>query len=190
MKHKQCSIKGFEKLYYIYENGDIYSVRKKRLLKHQPNGVYRYMYVCLTGRNKQQLRTGVHRLVAHHWINPQPERHPVLGKYEINHIDGNTLNNHYSNLEWITHSENMRKAVDLNGRWLIGRPKGLPHKQSTKQLMSEAKMISTILKKGGIEVNCASIQDAADYINVSRRTIERNKNSYKTVKGFSIRTLS
>lgn len=48
----------------------------------------------------------VHRLVAQLFI-PNPE-----GKSEINHRDGNKLNNHVSNLEWATRSENMCHAVD------------------------------------------------------------------------------
>lgn len=42
----------------------------------------------------------VHRLVAIEWI-PNP-----MNKAEVNHKDGNKSNNHVSNLEWNTKSEN------------------------------------------------------------------------------------
>ena len=46
----------------------------------------------------------LHRAVAKAFI-PNPENLP-----EVNHIDGNKLNNHASNLEWTTHKKNMEHA--------------------------------------------------------------------------------
>jgi hypothetical protein len=46
----------------------------------------------------------VHRLIAIAFI-PNPDNLP-----EINHIDGDPLNNNISNLEWCTHQYNMQHA--------------------------------------------------------------------------------
>lgn len=92
--------------YQISNFGRVKSFKYKtpRILKpkFKPNG---YLCVCLCkdGATKTFL---VHRLVALCFI-PNP-----LNKPEINHCDGCKFNNHVSNLEWATRSENVRHAVD------------------------------------------------------------------------------
>ena len=40
--------------------------------------------------------------------------------YEVNHIDGNKLNNDLSNLEWCTHSENTIHAINNGLKTVFG----------------------------------------------------------------------
>ena len=48
----------------------------------------------------------IHKLVASNYIDNQ------YNKPQVNHIDGNKSNNHVSNLEWVTQSENIRHAIN------------------------------------------------------------------------------
>lgn len=110
MQEKQ--IKGYEGLYTITENGVIYSLGKglstnpmfseKRAisLKKTQNGYI----ACKLFKDGKRKYFFVHRLVAQSFI-VNPENKP-----EINHIDGNKANNHTSNLEWVTSSENQKHA--------------------------------------------------------------------------------
>jgi hypothetical protein len=58
-----------------------------------------------TEQNTEPNSSSVHRLIAETFI-PNPENKKV-----VNHIDGNTLNNAVTNLEWVTQSENMQHAI-------------------------------------------------------------------------------
>lgn len=60
------------------------------------NGYYR-VTLCRGGRKNQQY---LHRLIAIHFIS-NPENKP-----QINHKDGDKLNNSVDNLEWVTAKEN------------------------------------------------------------------------------------
>ena len=86
--------------YFVTENGDVYRNGKKRKTKIHKQG---YIRITLTINGKQYTPL-LHRLVAETYLpNPNNLR-------EVDHLDFNKQNNHYSNLEWVTHSENMLRA--------------------------------------------------------------------------------
>ena len=85
--------------YIITEKGEIINKRNGKKVKPQPNGKG-YLRVSIGGK----LRF-VHRLVAEKYV-PNPENKP-----QVNHKDGNKLNNSAENLEWVTNMENRQHAV-------------------------------------------------------------------------------
>lgn len=90
--------------YFIFEDGRVYSYTYCDFVSHcKTNDGYHYISM------KDGSRKLIHRLVAECFI-PRVE-----GKNEINHIDLNKDNNHYSNLEWTTRSENIKHSF-RNGR--------------------------------------------------------------------------
>ncbi len=112
-------IQGYEGLYQISEYGDVKSleravkapqgirVKKEKVLKPYMSNHYQKVYLCKNGKCKQY---SVHRLVATAFIRKPKE------KEVVNHIDGDKLNNHYSNLEWCTQANNNEHAMKT-GLW-------------------------------------------------------------------------
>lgn len=97
-------IKGFEN-YYIYPDGQVYAIHLGRFLSPYSNGLG-YQAVKLKDLNtKRRHQKYIHRLVAEHYIG-------YCENSDINHIDGDKLNNHISNLEIVTHQANMKHAFD------------------------------------------------------------------------------
>lgn len=104
-------IYGFDNIYCVNPYGDVVSpshvdkhghFRKAKLLRHKRRGKG---YECVgLMKNGKQVNVSVHRLVASSFI-PNPFNLP-----QVNHIDGCKENNHVSNLEWVSASENILHA--------------------------------------------------------------------------------
>jgi hypothetical protein len=104
-------ILGYEGLYALTEEGKVWSYPSKKHRKGMflvPDLANGYFRVTLY-KNKQAKRISIHRLVALTFI---PNDVPI-NKAVINHIDGNKINNHVSNLEWCTLSENAKAYCEL-----------------------------------------------------------------------------
>ena len=93
-------IKGFN--YAVDKYGNIFNLKTGRKLKPYPDGSG-YLMIGLSKNGKRTIAK-VAKLVAHYFIGPKPK-----GK-EINHKDGIKKNNHWKNLEYVTHSENLKHA--------------------------------------------------------------------------------
>lgn len=109
------------------------------------NSGYECIKINRKGNKKHFL---IHRLVAEAFIeNP-------FCKTEVNHIDGNKLNNNVCNLEWNTYSENLKHAfatgLNIASRSALGRKLGSSSKylyvaydQSRDRFGASVKIIGT-----------------------------------------------
>lgn len=95
---KFVKLPGYEEEYLINEFGLVYSLKKSRLLVQSTNpGGY---YQVSLRKAKHQVLRRVHRLVALAFLGES--------QLHVNHIDGNKINNHVSNLEYVTIKTNVR----------------------------------------------------------------------------------
>lgn len=103
------SIDGTAGKYVISSCGKVmrFKANKWSDVNGEINHGYNRVNLSLNGKAK---KFRVHRLVAQAFIdNP-------LNKPFVNHIDGNKLNNHVSNLEWCTASENEHHSYSVLGK--------------------------------------------------------------------------
>ena len=112
--------------YFVTEEGDVYRlpVKGERMpinedglvyLKPSFRGHAKYpekQYYCVNitirdenGKFVKQIKKSNHQLVAEVFV-PNPH-----GYTEIMHLDENNKNNHYTNLKWGTHLENMDSVI-------------------------------------------------------------------------------
>lgn len=104
-------LEGFEK-YTFYDDGRVWSKSKKCFMKLSLNvdGYPQTMIIGTHAKNGYRRSTTIHRLIAMAFV-PNP-----FGYKEVNHIDGNKANNHYTNLEWCDRSHNLSHAHRLGLR--------------------------------------------------------------------------
>lgn len=101
-------IKGYEGLYAVTEDGQIWSYRRKKFLKLDGKvGDYQSIGLSKDGKVKGY---AVHRLVAQAYI-PNPDNLPM-----VNHKDEVKSNNCVDNLEWCTREYNCNYGTAVQRR--------------------------------------------------------------------------
>ena len=111
-KEEFRDIKGYEGHYQVSNFGRVKSLKKyggknSRILKSADSKGFRQVVLWL---NRKSPSRKVHQLVAVAFLGHQVDGHNRV----INHIDGDKANNHVSNLEIVTHRENVSTCFRKN----------------------------------------------------------------------------
>lgn len=130
---KQIIVNNISTCYYITEDGKCYNEKTGKYLKGQENYKNHYFSYNITLPDGSKKRLYAHRLVADAFLKKPQDKN----KNQINHIDGNKLNNKVDNLEWVTPQENSRHALESELR----KFKHVYCFNKDKQLVAEYKTI-------------------------------------------------
>lgn len=176
---KWKEIKGYEGRYEVSSLGNVRSISHfdknghyyKGRIRKLTRGKQGYMRVRLS-LDDSTVTMSVHRLVAAAFIdNPN-------GYNVVNHLDNNTSNNNFNNLEWVTYKGNMQYAAKQ------GRMHGCTRNLKKAQ---ESNKIKVIAKKGKFVKRYDSEVEAGKELGVSRGHISaacRKEYGYKKLKGY------
>lgn len=163
-------IKEYGGKYKVSNNGRIKNMMTNNLVPQNisNSGYYRVgLYLNNKSKNKE-----VHRIVAETFID-NPEN-----KIEVNHIDGNKLNNNVDNLEWVTHKENINHAWKNN----LFEPVREASKRYGKNNPSAKGVIQYDINENKIE-EYECIEDAAIKTNVNKTNIGKCCNGRRKTAG-------
>lgn len=104
-------IERYEGIYEVSNLGRVRNIVRGNIKKPQSSGIgYTKMFLYKDGKGEQFF---VHRLVAKAFV-PNPDNKPY-----VNHIDETRDNNVASNLEWVTHQENLTRGT-VQKRKVVG----------------------------------------------------------------------
>lgn len=139
----------------VFEDGNVNRIKKgietpANLSTSSRNGKY---LVVTYNEDKMQKHVYVHRLIATAFV-PNPDN-----LQQVNHIDGNTMNNAASNLEWVTAKGNVNHAIVTGlackaasaeqcivcGIWTLGKDNICP--SCSRKIHAEARRIDRRAKQ-------------------------------------------
>jgi len=148
------------------EEGYIKKIKIKNL--HINRYGYLHVKLCKYGQCKHHL---VHRLVGMAFL-PEPNK-----KLQINHIDGNKLNNCVTNLEWATSKENMAHA------WQTGLINA-DHMQGSRHPKAKITEDDVVVIRNLYQSKLATKQELSDKYGLSVASISDilYKRTWKNVK--------
>jgi hypothetical protein len=149
--------------YEVSNLGNVRNIVTNKILKGRISaGGYPQVSIKIDAEGRFKNRY-IHRLVALYWIdNPD-------NKEQVNHKDGNKMNNVIDNLEWVTSSENLLHKSKLYG----------------KDLKTSNRRVGQYTKTGELVAEFDSIKAAAASVGSPRVSVDAALNGrVYTLKGF------
>lgn len=139
-------------------NGSIINTKTGNKLKGSFQQYKKFFYIHVTN-GKDRSVYALHRILARTFVG-RPSRHldKKFKDLEVNHCDGNRLNNNPLNLEWVTGKENIN------------------HSHKTGLCVSDRKIVATHIYDGK-KIEFTSVKSCAEYFNIARATLWKNLNS-------------
>jgi len=148
-------IKGYEGMYQVSNLGRVKSLERltffkngrkprleKEMIKRPALDGKGYNRMCLRKHDIPNTFK-LHRLVAEHFI-PNPDNKP-----QVNHINGDKLDNRVENLEWMTNDENMHHSKINKLR--IGKMPSAENHSNSKLTNEQVRYIRSVYKKSSRE---------------------------------------
>ena len=138
-------IKGFEGKYIVSSEGVVKNVRTGNAVSGSVQSMadnYKRIVLTLTGEKSKQKHYFLHRIVALAF----PE---ICGEYfegaEVDHLDGDPLNNSAENIRFVDHADNMKNPNYRKRK--SDAEKGKKHTEDEKKRISEKLTNSPLISK-------------------------------------------
>lgn len=170
--------------YQVSNIGRVRNSINNNIIKQQIN-TRGYCIIRINDNNHHKITKTVHRLVAQAFCeNPRK-------LVEINHQDGNKLNNNANNLAWCTRGENIKHAWDNGLRHFTNKSR-----QAVLENIKQAQTPEVIARRRyprSRKTRCVetgkvfkSMKEAADYVGSHEQNIQEccASNGRRTSKGF------
>jgi len=159
----QLSDKTLERYWWISDHGRVKVTTNYNDIVKWPKlsltGGQRTQYLAISNNNL--IEKYVHRLVARFFIGLPPE---TGERMTVNHIDGNKLNNHYTNLEWITYKQNIRHYWDARrANELTDNSEYMAMAEEVRQNMPRQERDEEILRLYRDGISVTSIKERTGY---------------------------